>query len=1254
MIRNITKVSIKNVFLSIQSMSSLNHSQEIVLRNTRYIFLVVLSSIVFSSSLASAIDIDSCTVINAPGTYTLTASISNSSATNCIEITSSNVTFDGGSHLIDGVDASGTHGIHVYNASTALSNVVIRNATIRGWHVGIYFQKVDSSALENNYITDNQYCGIHLSNSDFNTVSNNTTSTNNFFGLILDAGSNENVISENSINNQGQGIQVGTFNSLADNNIIRNNRIGYNKYGIDVDSSDGLTIEDNSITYNWYGIYLDGSTDSTITRNIVTDNGYQDQYAGIFLSGSQNNLIYNNYFDNYQNFKFSGSGFPVYGNTWNTNKQVGINIAGGPYLGGNYWGDYHGFGSGPSIDCTDNDRDYICDNSYALEGGNIDNYPLKEFPDQDGDGVSDPDDNCKNISNPGQANSDGDDFGNACDNCWSIDNNDQADTNGNCSGPPYSVDPDCGDACEPSDTDGDGVPDVDDNCPTVPNSGQHDGDGDGDGDACDNCISIPNSDQSDWDSDEIGNACDNCWGTPNPDQEDVDGDCASNNQPYLINPYCGDACDECPNDPDKLFPWVCGCGVPETDTDNDGTPDCIDYCPNDPGKTEAGTCGCGVPDSDEDNDGHLYCNDNCPNRVNDQTDTDNDGLGDVCDNCPDVSNLNQEDSDADFVGDVCDNCSDVSNRDQANSDGDAWGDACDVDDDNDGVLDVSDKCPTTGNGLLAGTCVLDQHGKDCTRDWECGSGICSRNQEDTDGDGIGDACNDLSDTDGDEWSNSLDNCPDFYNHDQRDADNSGIGDICEFDLSIKNVEITQGIQNLDNSQFLVSGKNTWIRVHLDIGTAQTPLDPVTGRLRFTNQNGQQIPTYGPGAPAGFLFPVNDRIIAEVNPDRGDVNHTLNFFISEQWFWFEEPYITIQVINESPYDEIDEGDFFGNNYYGPVPWQFDFPGEKINITFVPVKVNDCTPTLADFYRAAEYVKKTYPISDIDLWTVDVLEFDEDPTVHNHSLMESLWWIEFWTDASADDMHYYGLVCDKATIGGTGPTSGTGGSSSVIDNNELAWGLMETSYPFGGATMAHELGHNYFSTFTGLGTEHHVPGCGNPEGINNSYPQYQDENGNNLHRASIGEYGFTWQLVYCSDSYHNSKDECEGAGETWYPDGYPGFKVFQPDRYYDFMSYCTNSEQWISPYTYLALIYELDYLTIIGTTSAFDTTKAITTGSGDQEYLIATGLIYENGTVELEPFFKRMLPIGTDDEPGTGPYSIELKDNSGLSCLQGTSN
>ena len=70
--------------------------------------------------------------------------------------------------------------------------------------------------------------------------------------------------------------------------------------------------------------------------------------------------------------------------------------------------------------------------------------------------------------------------------------------------------------------------------------------------------------------------------------------------------------DLCPSDPNKTDPGVCGCGVADTDSDSDGTPDCNDGCPDDPGKTDPGICGCGVADTDSDSDGTLDCNDNCP------------------------------------------------------------------------------------------------------------------------------------------------------------------------------------------------------------------------------------------------------------------------------------------------------------------------------------------------------------------------------------------------------------------------------------------------------------------------------------------------------------------------------------------------------------------------------------------------------------------------------------------------------------------
>ena len=70
------------------------------------------------------------------------------------------------------------------------------------------------------------------------------------------------------------------------------------------------------------------------------------------------------------------------------------------------------------------------------------------------------------------------------------------------------------------------------------------------------------------------------------------------------------------------------------------------------------------------------------------------------------------DTDGDGVEESRDNCPTVANPDQRDTDGDGIGDACDKDIDNDGVLNSVDNCPTIAN--------FDQH--------------------DDDGDGVGDAC----------------------------------------------------------------------------------------------------------------------------------------------------------------------------------------------------------------------------------------------------------------------------------------------------------------------------------------------------------------------------------------------------------------------------------------------------------------------------------------------------------------------------------
>jgi len=151
-----------------------------------------------------------------------------------------------------------------------------------------------------------------------------------------------------------------------------------------------------------------------------------------------------------------------------------------------------------------------------------------------------------------------------------------------------------------------------------------------------------------------------------------------------------------------------------------------------------------------------------------------------------------------LLGDVCDNCPNVKNGKQDDTDGDGTGDECDEDLDNDGIPNEEDNCPFKKNE--------DQSDRDVDGVGDkCDNCVDGPNKEQTDDNQnfIGDACELGEDLDNDGFVGQGDNCPEEYNADQMDIDEDSVGDACDDDIDGDGVQ-----NNIDNCPLVYNPEQT--------------------------------------------------------------------------------------------------------------------------------------------------------------------------------------------------------------------------------------------------------------------------------------------------------------------------------------------------------------------------------------------------------------------------------------------------------------
>jgi hypothetical protein len=283
-----------------------------------------------------------------------------------------------------------------------------------------------------------------------------------------------------------------------------------------------------------------------------------------------------------------------------------------------------------------------------------------------------------------------------------------------------------------SDNDGDGIPDVSDNCPNISNTNQTDIDDDDIGDVCDTCTDVDKDNYgiitnfSGCSGSTILSDCNDDNAAINPDAAEVcdgiDNDCNGQTDENGANTYYQDY------DGDGYGNSTVStqvCSQPQgyvsnntdcNDSDNKIYPGAIEICDgkinncNNPGSPDGSgeswygsqtTCGVGTCSST----GQLTCSgggqvNTCvsgsPTEIPEQSCIDT--LDNDCDGFTDADDSDCSDTDGDGVANDDDNCPTVPNTNQKNTDrenenlqdypaGDDFGDACDDNDDNDGWSD---------------------------------------------------------------------------------------------------------------------------------------------------------------------------------------------------------------------------------------------------------------------------------------------------------------------------------------------------------------------------------------------------------------------------------------------------------------------------------------------------------------------------------------------------------------------------------------
>ena len=408
------------------------------------------------------------------------------------------------------------------------------------------------------------------------------------------------------------------------------------------------------------------------------------------------------------------------------------------------------------------------------------------------------------------------------------------------------------------------------------------------------------------------------------------------------------------------------------------------------------------------------------------------------------------------------------------------------------------------------------------------------------------------------------------------------------DLFVKDLEVTQSIQDLNDSVGLIAGKRTVVRAHVRANDGNH--SNVLGEFRFARA----------GTLTGWLKAENSsggRIKVREFPGRGLRDNS--YFIEVPPSMLGPGVLSI-IFRMNDDQTVPETSYSNNGLFKAVTFESSSP-MKIKIFNVKYQEGGQwrAASIQDILALVSWLRRAYPVATVD-WHLSTLiwGYNHAPGEKSgdcervNALLFQQWLLDGWPYPR----RYYGLVTDT----GSWMRGCSGGIPSVVASGPTGMGTWgwDNDGSYGDWYGAHELGHAY--------GRKHVDCAGNEAGTDGNYPYPGGKIGMPFDGSTF--YGWDTQL-----------DQV-----------YPPF-------WSDIMSYC--SWQWISDYTYNAIRNRLN------AEGGGGDRLAVLTREG--ETLSVFGLAnLTQGTAELSTFY-RMTVDGVPETPTpSDDWNLILYDAAGV--------